>query len=195
MKASPGQLGLFSHLNDVTAPVVEQEKPVMQEPKTKHPSNVGNADPGLNVDPYCYYDEFTEEQKELKKACPLRDECGCCCHQSCYEWALKQKQEKNERKFENWHMCAKCVRGNFVGAEFCGKDEKTNKWECWNNNFKFYEPDFLENKAEEKPLPFYTCPRCGKNKGKALVPNFSRNVFDSDLVCAECMQEMECLEE
>jgi hypothetical protein len=68
----------------------------------------------------------------------------------------------DETKFENWHMCAKCVRGDYVGAVFCGKDEKTDKWECWGNNFKFYEPD-IRPVAKEVPRKDY-CLVCQKTE-------------------------------
>jgi len=72
-----------------------KESPVLAAVRSvEKPTNIGNADASLNCNPYEYYNEFSEEQKNLKNACPLRDECGCCCSQSCYEWALKTKNEQ-----------------------------------------------------------------------------------------------------
>ncbi len=231
-KVSPGQLNLFALI-----PVVGQEKPIAKEKKS---TNIGNSDASLNCNPYEYYKEFTEEQKEIKNACPLRDECGCCCSQSCYEWALRTKNEQKPVKEEINEFNKKPDKPGrkSLNCPYCGRYLNDKECACidlfknaqdkplyeqlraicsfngyWTTNKCPHPVNHCIDCVNAPKLPdiptikklavfnpnkensFYLCPRCKRNKGKALVPNFNKKIFNSGLVCRECSDEMDKISE
>ncbi len=51
----------------------------------------------------------------------------------------------------------------------------------------------MPEQQEMRGSAFYDCPRCKQNKGKALVPNYHKNLCENSLVCSECKTELESL--